>query len=54
MRLDGRLERMEGLAGAIAAAREDEQDLERHARSVRGLNASTPFKHQRQPLVQPG
>jgi hypothetical protein len=33
---------------------EDEQDLERHARNVRGLNASTPFRHQRQPLVQPG
>lgn len=30
---------------------EDEQDLERHARNVRGLNASTPFRHQRQPLV---
>jgi hypothetical protein len=33
---------------------EDEQELERHARNVRGLNASTPFRHQRQPLVQPG
>ena len=33
---------------------EDEQDLERHARNVRGLNASTPFRHQRQPLVHPG
>jgi hypothetical protein len=30
---------------------EDEQELERHARNVRGLNASTPFRHQRQPLV---
>jgi hypothetical protein len=33
---------------------EDEQDIERHARNVRGLNASTPFRHQRQPLVHPG
>jgi hypothetical protein len=32
---------------------EDEQDLERHARNVRGQNASTPFRHQRQPLVHP-
>jgi hypothetical protein len=31
---------------------EDEQELERHARNVRGLNASTPFRHQRQPLVE--
>jgi hypothetical protein len=30
---------------------EDEQEIERHARNVRGLNASTPFRHQRQPLV---
>jgi hypothetical protein len=32
---------------------EDEQDLERHAKNVRGRNASTPFRHERQPLVQP-
>ena len=31
---------------------EDEQDLERHARTVRGRNASTPFRHERQPLVR--
>jgi hypothetical protein len=31
---------------------EDEQELERHARNVRGLNASTPFRYQRQPLVE--
>jgi hypothetical protein len=31
---------------------EDEQEIERHARNVRGLNASTPFRHQRQPLVE--
>jgi hypothetical protein len=28
---------------------EDEQELERHARNVRGVNASTPFRHQRRP-----
>jgi hypothetical protein len=37
-----------------APVTEDEQDIERHARNVRELNASTPFRHQRQPLVQPG
>ncbi|MEO9175512.1 MAG: hypothetical protein ABI317_08345 [Gaiellales bacterium] len=31
---------------------EDEQELERHARNVRGLNASTPFRYQRQPLLE--
>lgn len=36
-----------------APATEDEQDIERHARNVREQNASTPFRHQRQPLVQP-
>jgi hypothetical protein len=41
-------------AEAQAPVTEDEQDLERHARNVRGINASTPFRHQRQPLVQPG
>jgi hypothetical protein len=40
-------------AAEKAPMTEDEQDLERHARNVRGLNASTPFRHQRQPLVQP-
>jgi hypothetical protein len=39
---------------STAPMSEDEQELERHARNVRGLNASTPFRHQRQPLVQPG
>ncbi len=37
-----------------APVTEDEQDIERHARNVRELNASTAFRHQRQPLVQPG
>jgi hypothetical protein len=37
-----------------ARVSEDEQDLERHARTVRGRNASTPFRHERQPLVQGG
>jgi hypothetical protein len=37
-----------------APTTEDEQDLERHARNVRGRTASTPFRHERQPLVQPG
>jgi hypothetical protein len=32
---------------------EDEQDIELHARNVRSLHASTPFRDQRQPLVQP-
>jgi hypothetical protein len=36
-----------------APVTEGEQDIERHARNVRELNASTPFRHQRQPLVQP-
>jgi hypothetical protein len=40
-------------AAEKAPMTEDEQDLERHARNVRGLNASTPFRHQRQPLVHP-
>jgi hypothetical protein len=41
-------------SGAVPAkaSSEDEQELERHARNVRGLNASTPFRYQRQPLVQ--
>ena len=30
---------------------EDEQELEQHARNVRGLNASTPFRHQRRPAA---
>jgi hypothetical protein len=38
-------------AAPVGASSEDEQELERHARNVRGLNASTPFRHQRQPLV---
>jgi len=38
-------------AAEQAPMSEEEQDLERHARNVRGLNASTPFRHQRQPLV---
>lgn len=38
-------------AAEPAPVSEDEQDLERHARNVRVLNASTPFRHQRQPLV---
>jgi hypothetical protein len=31
---------------------EDEQELEQHARAVRGRNASTPFRHQRRPAVR--
>jgi len=46
-------ERKRATAAEKAPMTEDEQDLERHARNVRGLNASTPFRHQRQPLVQP-
>ncbi len=46
-------ERKRASAAEQAPMTEDEQDLERHARNVRGLNASTPFRHQRQPLVQP-
>jgi hypothetical protein len=38
-------------AAPVGASSEDEQEIERHARNVRGLNASTPFRHQRQPLV---
>jgi hypothetical protein len=32
---------------------EGELELEQHARNVRSLNTSSPFRHQRQPLVQP-
>jgi hypothetical protein len=32
---------------------EDEQELEQHARNVRSLNDSTPFRHQRPPRAQP-
>ena len=49
-----REERRRPTAAEQAPVTEDEQDLERHARNVRGLNASTPFRHQRKPLVQPG
>ena len=34
-------------------SRRTSMDLELHARNVRSLNASTPFRDQRQPLVQP-
>jgi hypothetical protein len=47
-------ERRRTVESEQASVSEDEQDIERHARNVRGLNASTPFRHQRQPLVQPG
>ena len=43
-------ERRTTAAADQAPVSEDEHDLERHARNVRGLNASTPFRHQRQPL----
>jgi hypothetical protein len=46
-----RAEQRRAAAAEQAPMSEDEQDLERHARNVRGLNASTPFRHQRQPLV---
>jgi hypothetical protein len=47
-------QRTRAAGDAQAPMSEDEQDLERHARNVRGVNASTPFRHQRQPLVRPG
>jgi hypothetical protein len=49
-----REEQRRPVAAEQAPMSEDEQDLERHARTVRGRNASTPFRHERQPLVQPG
>jgi hypothetical protein len=49
-----RAEQRRAAAAEQAPMSEDEQDLERHARTVRGRNASTPFRHERQPLVQPG
>jgi hypothetical protein len=49
-----REEQRRPIAAEQAPMSEDEQDLERHARTVRGRNASTPFRHERQPLVQPG
>ncbi len=46
-----REERRRAAPEAAEPVSEDEQEIERHARNVRGLNASTPFRHQRQPLV---
>ena len=46
-------QRRRSTAELPAPVTEDEQDIERHARDVRGLNASTPFRHQRKPLVHP-